>query len=172
MTPPAFDPFPPIKLSELSARIDVEERELRYALARGIVPDGIPKTPGSGHHHQFDFRQSFWLAVAVRLKAAGLKTPLAGKIVKWCERDSRAGFFNTSSFIGQLLSEETCRLEVGDAKYVRIVSYAKSGSPQQNRNTAWERLRKSRTCTDANPIVVVQVNLTELARLLLGERPV
>ena len=80
------DTFEPLKLSEFCDRIQVDEREVRYALARGIVPTGMRKTPGRGHHRQFNAHQSFWMSIVLRLKAAGIKTPLAGEIAKWSER--------------------------------------------------------------------------------------
>ena len=67
------DTFEPLKLSEFCDRIQVDEREVRYALARGIVPKGMRKTPGRGHHRQFNAHQSFWMAIVLRLKAAVLR---------------------------------------------------------------------------------------------------
>ena len=173
------DTFEPLKLSEFCDRIQVDEREVRYALARGIIPKGIRKAPGRGRHRQFDARQSFWMSLVLRLKAAGIKTPLAGEIAKWSERVKgyavNLGWdWKFSPFDGQLRTEKKWVLEVGDAKYVRILTDAcpTRTTTESLEATDWVRMTTKKIEASANPIVVVQVNLSELARLLLGERSV
>jgi len=169
--------FEPLKLSDFCDRIHVDEREVRYALARGIVPKGMRKTPGRGNHRQFDARQSFWMAIVLRLKAAGVKTPLAGEIAKWSERVKgyavNSGWdWEFSPFDGRLRTEKSWILEVGDAKFVRIVTNANPSAVGMTDVTKWVCMATKNIDASANPIVVVAVNLSELAKLLLGDRSV
>lgn len=69
-----------IKLNSLCSRLGVSYRDARYALARGIIPKGIENEPGRGNHRVFDWNQAFHLAVVLKLKAAGMSTPLAGLV--------------------------------------------------------------------------------------------
>ena len=171
------DTFEPLKLSEFCDRIQVDEREVRYALARGIVPKGMRKTPGRGHHRQFNAHQSFWMSIVLRLKAAGIKTPLAGEIAKWSER-ARGYAVNLnwdrdfSPFDGRLRTEHSWVLEVGDARFVRILTDAYPSADGLTDVTKWVCMTTKKIDACANPIVVVAVNLSELAKLLLGERSV
>ena len=69
-----------IKLRDLCARLGVDYDEARYALARGIVPQGIDREPGRGNHRLFTPPQAYLLAIALKLKAGGVQTPHAGRL--------------------------------------------------------------------------------------------
>ena len=69
-----------IQLKEFCRLFRVEDRQVRYILEAGHVPDGVRRAPSTGNRREFDPGQAFWLAIVVKLKQVGLKTPLAAEV--------------------------------------------------------------------------------------------
>jgi hypothetical protein len=166
-------------LADYCRRIEVSEREVRYALARGIVPPGMELSPGRGHHRQFDIRAAFWLAVVLRLKSAGIKTPLAGEIVKcFAPLLGSTETFDLAALAvgGDLPAKQRWALEVGDGKLLRAryPSSLRSSRrlPRLSVVAGWLHLKTRKPKRGALPIVIVRIDLTELALLVLGARTV
>src|SRR5580765_7297437 len=111
-----------MKLQDLCERLGVEYDEARYTLARGILPKGIEADPGRGNHRLFDSSQAFYLAIVLKLKAAGINTPLAGKIAEWSRhvqsKSVNLGWDRSfAPFAGKLLTQHQWFIDVGDARF-------------------------------------------------------
>jgi hypothetical protein len=169
--PPGEDALVAVKLSELCRRIGTDYDEARYALARGLLPPGITARPGRGNHRLFDADQAFTLAVLLKLKAAGISTEVAQQIAK-CGRSiqfmARNLGYNPSfvPFNGRLKTDARWDLEVGDARYFRIVTDAVPSAPLEK--TPWCDMRTRREDPTVHPVVVFQIDIAHLARLLSG----
>lgn len=163
-----------LKLHDVCDRIGVEEREVRYALARGIIPAGMTETPGRGCHRLFDTRQAIWLGTVLRLKSAGVHTPVAAEVVRCVDRmdwRSLARDWDWSRFPlqGGSSSEGTWMLEVGDHAIVRICTDAVRSRLRQWDATDWVCMRSGRIEKDATPLIIIQINVSALARLVAGD---
>ena len=51
-----------------------------------MVLSGVYIKPASGNHRQFSGGQAFWFGMVLKLKAVGIKTPLAAKIADYAAR--------------------------------------------------------------------------------------
>ena len=67
-----------------------DNRETRYVLEQGHVPKGVEQSPNTGHHRQFGPGHSFWLAIVLKLKQAGVKTPVAADVADYTNRAIQA----------------------------------------------------------------------------------
>ena len=159
-----------LKLRELCARIKVDYDEARYTLARGVLPKQVAKRePGRGNHRQFDARQAFYLAVVLKLKAAGINTTLAAEISGWSQRVQDVacnggwdpGF---APFAGELTTSRAWFVEVGDARFVRWATDANPSFAGMY-YAPWLD-----TCTNksvqADPVVVIRLDIARIAEQL------
>src|SRR4051812_40341314 len=111
---------PTLQLGEICARLGVPERPARYVLERGLVPPGIDKSPASGNHRRFGPGQAFWLALALTLRHAGLRTPLAAKVADYATLSLRTVCqqlvwdWQFSPSQGRFATEHQHFVEVGD----------------------------------------------------------
>ena len=161
------------KLRDFCDRIGVTYRDARYALAHGFVPEGIDQDPGRGNHRLFNHRQAFWLAIVLKLKAAGIKPKLAAEMAKWAERITgysvNLGWeWTFAPFNGQLRTEYKWFLEVGDASFVRILTDANPSREGVNDESGWVEMKSGNACKDAEPTVIVRIDLGGLSSQLLA----
>lgn len=161
-----------IKLGDLCRALDVKARLARYALERGFVPDGIYESPGSGEHRDFEPHQAFWLAIVLKVKAAGLQTSLAAKIADYADHSLRAmaqgrGWdWRFSPRGGHFATAHQYIAEVADLEYCRLVSDSRPGHKGWHA-LPWHRLRQPGVpVKEVRPCVTLQIDLTEIARRL------
>ena len=163
-----------MKLQELCDRIGVPYRDARYALDRGILPKGIEADPGRGRHRLFDASQAFHLAMVLKLKAAGVHTPMAGEMAQWATRIKgiavNAGWDHQfSPFDGRLATENKWVLEVGDGRYVRFGTDA-NPSHQGMDFSGWTDM-STKKAADCAPVVTIRVDVSELAKCFIEPSP-
>jgi len=160
-----------MKVGEFSERIGVPYRQVRYVLEEGILPKGVDADPGRGEHRDLDFAQTFWLAIVLKLKENGVKTPKAQQIADFAKEGVRGIAANLNwdyrfnPFIGQFETEFQWYVDIGDLTYVRIVTAA-NPSHQGLYELPWSQLGHHKTVEAAKPIVIIRVDLTKLAALL------
>jgi len=162
-----------IKLSEFCRRLDVKQRDARYVLHHGVVPDGVAEEPGQGNHRTFNAEQAFWLAIVIKLKAAGLKPRQAADIADWSKRvkDFTRNLnwdWTFSPFDGALQTDQRWLIEVGDGSCVRILTDANPSRQGLHDETGWVSLSSRKKTADFIPVVIIQVNLSQLAGFLAG----
>jgi hypothetical protein len=160
-----------LKLRDFCDRIGANYRDARYALAHGIVPKGIERDPGRGNHRLFDHRQAFWLAIVLKLKAAGIKPKLAAVMASWAEKIKgftvNSGWdWTYSPFDGKLATENEWILEVGDAEFVRILTDANPSRIGIHDASGWVHIKTRKLRQDAAPIVTIRVDLSKLSNQL------
>lgn len=92
------------------------------------MPSGVGQNPERSNHRLLTAAQAFWLGMVLRLKLAGVKTPLAARIadfaqvsVKWISRNL-SWDPSFSPFEGKLVTEHQWFVEVADLKYIRIAT--------------------------------------------------
>ena len=151
-------------------------RDARYVLAHGMVPEGVKTDPGRGKHRVFGDREAFWLAIVLKLKAAGIKPKLAAEMASWSERVRGFAVISGwdalfSPFDGRLVTENQWCLEVGDAKFVRLLSDATPGHEELLDVSGWVNMKSRKLCKDVEPTVTVRIDLSRLARQLTDESP-
>jgi hypothetical protein len=160
-----------MKVGEFSNRLGVSYRQVRYVLEEGILPKGVDESPGRGDHRNLDFAQTFWLAIVLKLKENGVKTPIAHQIADFAKEGVRgiAGNLNWdylfNPFIGKFQTDHQWFVDIGDLTYVRMVTDA-NPSREGLDEFPWSLIGHRKTITDAKPIVIIRVDLTKLAALL------
>ena len=165
-----------MKLKVLCERLAVDYDEARYTLARGVLPKGIEDEPGRGNHRVFNYSQAFSLAVVLKLKAAGIATPLAAKISEW-SRDvqhmsvGRSWDPQFAPFAGKLKAQCQWLMDVGDARFVRLVTDANPSSEGEMDVLDWVDMTTRRRCKQAQTAVIFRVDLALIAQQLLGTDP-
>lgn len=167
----------PIQLGEICERLQIRERDARYVLEHGYVPEGVPESPVSGNHRQFGPGQAFWLGLVLKLKEAGIKTPIAAEIADVATRALRQTTQNLNwdwKFLpdeGRFETERQYYLELGDGEYVQFVTDASPSSSGRLETFGWSRLTRRGKLAAAphgyQPCVVIRLNLSQIARLLL-----
>lgn len=165
-----------IKLNTLCERLGVSYRDARYALARGIIPKGIENEPGRGNHRVFDWNQAFHLAVVLKLKAAGMSTPLAGLVSEFAARiqglSVNLGWdYEFVPLRGKFQTEHRWYLDIGDAQFVRHVTNASPSCRAELEELDWVDMHTRRLAKSAEPVVVVRIDLGQIAKLLAGKAP-
>lgn len=159
-----------MQLGELCRRLDVPLRHGRYVLEQGIVPKGVEESPDRGNHRQLGAGQAFWLGIVLKLKEAGLKTPLARQVADFAEEGLRGITQNLNwewpfhPFQGQLWTEQQWYIDVGDLRYIRIVTDT-NPSHEGLYEFPWSIVGKRKTA-EVRPIVILRLDVAGLARLL------
>lgn len=160
-----------IKLSEFCRLLDVKQRDVRYVLHHGMVPAGVAEVPGQGNHRTFNAEQAVWLAIVIKLKAAGVKPRQAAEIADWSKRVK--GFTRNlnwdgtfSPFDGAFHTDQQWLIEVGDASCVRILTDANPSRRGLQDETGWVSISSRKKTEGFTPVVTIQVNLSQLADFL------
>lgn len=162
-----------LKLQDFCDRIGASYRDARYALAHGMVPTGIDREPGRGKHRVFNYRQAFWLAIVLKCKAAGIKPKLATEIANWSRRVSgyaqNLGWdWQFSPFLDNFVTDRQWYLDVGDARFARIVTDANPSRKGLHDESGWVEMKTGKLRKDAEPTVVVRIDLSLLGGQLQG----
>lgn len=166
------DQLPELKLREFCDRIGCSYRDARYALDRGVVPRGIDAAPGRGNHRQFDPAQAFYLGIVIKLKAAGIKLPVATKIVQWAIKVQGIAVnlgwdWRFRPFMGEFRTEKVWILEVADG-CVRIGTDANPSRAGTMDFSPWMSMTTRRNVPIVAPVVKIQVDLSALAARLVS----
>ena len=164
-----------IQLGEICRRLDVRERDARYVLEQGHVPQGVEQAPESGNYRQFDPKQAFWLAMVLKLKSVGVKTPLAATIANYAQRALQTVTQNLGwewQFLPQAGRFDTANeyfVEVGDLQYIRFVTDAQPGHAGRLTKFDWHHVdRPGKAVEGVRPCAIIRLDLAEIARLLGG----
>jgi hypothetical protein len=168
---PAFET---IQLAELCTRLRVPYRHARYVLEEGILPRGVDPAPDRGNHRQLTPSQAFWLGIVLKLKESGVRTSLAQEIANFAKkalRDLTQGFSWEPGFCpfdGRLNTEYVWYIDVGDLTVIRVVTNAESDG-EELKELPWRRLgRDLEVASGAAPVVVLRLDIGQLAGLLRG----
>ncbi|MGZ9128183.1 MAG: hypothetical protein ACXW4Z_10440 [Candidatus Binatia bacterium] len=161
-----------LKLKEICRRIDVNYDDARYTLAKGALPDGIKAEPGRGNHRVFENRQAFMLSIILKLRAAGVSTTVAKDIAEWSRQvqsmaASLGWNWQFAPFAGKFESDHEWYLDVGDARYARVVTTA-NPSKAAYEITPWVDMTCRREERDARPAIVFRIDIVRIAQLLAG----
>ncbi len=161
-----------IRVGEFCRLFHVPAREVRYVLERGFVPAGTAEAPSTGNHRRFGPGQAFWLAMLIKLKQSGVKVPFAALIADYAVESVRTITRNLNwdwSFQpekGEFDTEHRYLVEFADLTYVRVVTTANPGVSGLY-PFDWHRIQGPRTpVKDVAPIIVLQIDMTEIARAL------
>ena len=164
-----------IQLGEICQRLGVRERDARYVLEQGHVPSGVDPSPDSGNYRQFGPQQAFWLAMVLKLKGAGLKTPLAARVARYAERSLQTVTQNLgwdwrlSPTLGRFDTQHQYFVEVADLEYLRFVTDAHPGRGGRLYCFDWHQVdRPGVPIQGLHPCVVLRLDLAQIARLLAG----
>jgi hypothetical protein len=161
-----------LRLGELCERLGVDYRHARYILEQGLLPPGVDPRPDRGNHRRLTPAQCFWLAIVLKLKAAAVRAPLAAKIADFAREAVRATGQGLnwdprfSPFDGSLETEHQWYVDVGDLKYIRLVTDAHPGRDGLHAVNGWFPLGGRSTVGGITPAVAIRVDLAEIARLL------
>jgi hypothetical protein len=161
-----------LQIQDLCQRLGTPVRDARYLCEQNWLPRGVPPEPGRGNHRRLTIRQGMWLGIVLKLKAAGLKTPLAVQVAAFAEeirgRTNNLGWEGKySPFDDALDTQQRWYIEVGDQTYLRFVT---DTSPNQEGldQLPWVEMSTRRPAEGVQPIVCVRIDLSGLARLLRG----
>jgi hypothetical protein len=163
-----------IKLHDLCRRINVDYDEARYVLAKGILPKAVAKSePGRGNHRLFSPSQAFYLAVCLKLKAAGINSTLAAEI---CEMSRQIQNLAKKSgwdlrfvpFGDEIDTEQRWLLDVGDARYVRLVTDAFPSSKGMH-VFPWTDIYTHQKSPEAQPAIIFRVDFSLIAKQVRGD---
>jgi|GEM_PF-2422232 len=164
-----------IQLGTICKRLGVSQRDARYVLERKFVPEGIEESPQSGNHRQFGPGQAFWLAMVLKLKQNGIPVPLAAAIATYGEQVLRGVTQNLGwdwRFFprgGRFDTEQQYYLDIGDRKYVRLVTDANPSKGGKLEYFPWQNVNDTKkTRPDLTPYVLIRLDLTLIARQLAG----
>jgi len=162
-----------MRVGELAERLGVRYRDVRYVLERGIMPAGVDESPGRGEHRDLSAAQAFWLAIVLHLKANGVRTPLAGQIAEFARAALRSVSENLpwdrpfDPFRGMMSTDWEWFVECGDLKFVRGSTNAVPTIGGRLGPDPWHSIKTKRVVSDAAPVVIIRVDLGQLARRLL-----
>jgi len=165
------DVFVDIGVGELCTRLDVPYRHVRYVMEQGILPAGVDPSPDRGHHRLLDGSQAFWLGIVLKLKASGVRTPLAGKIASYAAESVRTISQNLNwdtlfaPHQGRFRTEFQWYCDIGDLKYVRIATNA-NPSKQGLDEFPWSPIGTRKSIDEVSPVVTIRLDITRLAKLL------
>lgn len=162
-----------MQVGELCARLDISYRHGRYVLEQGIMPKGVDEAPTRGHHRQLSPGQAFWLGIVLKLKDSGVQAPLAGQIADYAREALQTitqslGWEPTfEPFGGHFDTRQRWFVDVGDLRYIRLVTDANPSRRGRLDEFAWFPLGNGRT-VDARPVVIMRLDIVRLAQLLRG----
>lgn len=162
-----------LQLGELCACLKVRERDVRYVLEQGHVPEGVEAAPASGHHRQFGPRAAFYLALVLKLKGIGIKTPLAAKIADYAHGALRTVTQNLMwdwQFLpsrGRFDTDHQYCVEVGDLQAIRFLTNASPTRGARFETFDWQDVKHpGQTMANVNPCVIIRLDLTQIAKEL------
>jgi len=162
-----------MRVGELAERLQVPYRDVRYVLEQGVLPPGVQESPGRGEHRDLDAAQSYWLAIVLMLKRNGVRVPDAQRVADFA-REGICGItqnlnweYTFEPFRGRLETENQWYLDIGDLQYIRVVTTA-NPSFQGLYAFPWVVVATQKPAENAAPIVTLRLDLTALARRMVG----
>jgi hypothetical protein len=162
-----------LQLGELCAELQLRERDVRYVLEQGFVPEGVEMTPSSGNHRQFGPAAAFWLCLVLKLKGIGIKTALAAQIATYADGALRTVTQNLGwdwQFLpshGRFDTEHQYYVEVGDLTGIRLVTNASPSRGGQFETFDWHVIHRPRKpISNFQPCVIIRLDLTQIAKEL------
>lgn len=157
-------------LGELCRRLGVPYRQARYVLEEDILPPGVDPAPDRGNHRQLTPEQAFWLGMVLKLKEAGMKTPLAATMASLT-----AGIMGKidlhkhdpafEPFRGRLQAKVNWYAELGDLRLIRLRA-EREKPPHVVFDGAWFPIDGKQSKAKPSPVVRIQVDLSQIGRLL------
>ena len=158
-----------MQVGELAGRLSVPYRDVRYVLEQGVLPPGVDASPGRGEHRDLTAEQVFWLAIVLQLKRNGVRTPLAGQIAEYTRQAVR--YFTQAlgwepgfqPFRGQFDTQYEWYVEIGDLQYIRVLTSAETYG-EGHTAAEWGPIGKRQKTAKVSPVVVLRLDLAELAR--------
>jgi hypothetical protein len=162
-----------IQLQDVCQALDVRDRDARYVLEQGFVPQGVNISPCSGTHRQFTGGQAFWLGMVLRLKATGIKTRLAAQIADYAAQSVQTVTQSLgweSSFLpsqGRLKTDHRYLVEIADLTFVRFGSDASPSSGGKLEWFDWHGVTKPGIkVANVRPYVTIRLHVAEICRAL------
>jgi hypothetical protein len=161
-----------IQLRHFCDLFGFEQREVRFVLEQGFVPNGVERSPSTGNRREFAPAGAFWLAIAVLLRRNGLKTPVAAHISDAVTDGVRFITQNLNwdpTFLplkGWFETDFEYALEIGDGQYMRMVT---TGCPSQEGTSYafdWAVIGRRTQIKGVKPLVILRLDLTEISRVL------
>ncbi|WP_437191590.1 MerR family transcriptional regulator [Planctomicrobium sp. SH527] len=159
-----------LQLGEICRLLGISERVGRYVLEQGFIPQGVDEAPQSGNHRRFGPAQAFWLAMVLKLKENGLPVPLAATMANHGQEALRSVTQNLnwdSRFLpsaGRFNTDRQYFLEVGDKKYIRLVTDANPSGGGQLEALPWRDADDARKVVgQQSPYLVMRLDLTRVA---------
>ncbi len=163
-----------MKVGELCRRLSVPYRHVRYVLEEGLLPRGVKVSPDRGHHRDLEPAQAFWLGMVLRLKTSGVKTPLAVRMADFA-RSAMQGMTQLSweprfaPLHGEFKTSYQWFVDVGDLKVVPLGTTANPSGSEQLHYFDWHPLKGKQAPVKVTPVVILRIDLAELARPLSDE---
>ncbi|MCE9560841.1 MAG: helix-turn-helix domain-containing protein [Planctomycetes bacterium] len=160
-----------MRVGELAKQLQVPYRDVRYVLEQGVLPAGVEQNPGRGEHRDLDPSQSFWLAIVLMLKRNGVRVPDAQRVADFAREGVRGVTQNLNweypfnPFAGQFETENQWYVDIGDMKYIRLVTTA-NPSVEGLYAFPWSVIGTRKAANDAVPVVTLRLDLTGLARMM------
>ncbi|MBL8795461.1 MAG: MerR family transcriptional regulator [Planctomycetia bacterium] len=157
-------------LGELCRRLGVPYRQARYVLEEDILPPGVDPAPDRGNHRQLSSEQAFWLGIVLKLKEAGMKTPLAATMASltagiFARVDLRKYDPEFEPFRGRLHARLNWYAELGDLRFIRL--RAEREKPREALlDGTWFPIDGKKAKEQPSPVVRIQVDLSQIGRLL------
>lgn len=167
-----------IQLQDVCQALDVRDRDARYVLERGFVPKGVDLSPCKGTHRKFTGGQAFWLGMVLRLKATGIKTPLAAQIADYAARSVQTVTQNLgwepsfSPSQGRLKTDHGFWVEIADLKFIRFGSDASPSNGGKLEWLDWHAVPKPRMpqpeikVANVRSYVTIRLDVAEICRAL------
>lgn len=159
-----------MQIAELASRLKVPYRHVRYVLEQGILPKGVPESPGRGEHRDLTPQQAFWLAIVLVLKENGINAPQAGEIARVAQHAISGRAANAewdhyyNPWQGRFETEFQWFFDVGDLTYFRVATTA-NPSFDGLYEGAWNTIKSPRRLAKgAEPVVIIRLDVTRLGR--------
>ena len=161
-----------IRLADFCRLFAVDDRQVRYILEEGHIPQGVERQPSTGNRREFGPGHAFWLAIVLKLKQTGLRTALAAEVADIANKVVRAAAQNFGwdpqfwPAGGYFVTKHRYFLDIGDLEFVQLTTdcypskvglYECGWGPIKGRTTAPLKIR---------PFVNLRVDLARIAATL------
>ena len=163
-----------LKLQEICRRLGTDYDQARNMLAKGVLPDGVAAEPGRGNHRVLESNQAFMIAIILKLRSVGVSTAVAKNIAQWSRQVQGMAVnlgwdWQFAPFAMQLHSEYLWYLDVGDARYTRIITTANPSNEGHEDPMPWfDMTRSGNRQVDVRPAIIFRVDIVRIAQLLAG----
>ena len=162
---------PTFQLKDFCKLFGFQDRQVRFVLEQGFVPQGVAQHPSTGNRREFRPLHAFWLAIVLHLKNSGMKTPAAAMVANMASEGVRIvtqNFNWDGKFLpleGSFETEHQYFLDIGDLKYIRLVTDA-NPSHDGLYEFPWRPVKGQGKVHAYEPFVILRLDLTHIARVL------